>query len=581
MSRRDSRASLNARQNDALTEFENFKKKFLLANKHITKLNSTLSVRIEELQAEISTLYVENLRLRASEIALAAQLKKEQEKSRRILADAEAATSNLSKHLGFLRQSVNATPSAPSPTLEPKPPPKVRRPMLDPNSSPQMPRLSRAPNFPGIYEDDEVATSPEADEDDVVHVNSSARRRAKEKSRLPLPPRVPSPPPLPTPLRIDLVERESSAKRKTSRRQSGLLSVNMDVGTSKGSERLEPPRAASPALGSPERRNAGLAEDDEERQVDEMIGSGSGVIEELDFAARLRKERKEKKAKLMERDVIHEDTDLGTLRIKERKRRKEEEGSGLKDVTNSPRSRTTLPPLDTHTSDRDRQRSPESDAPTSAATSVATSRTFLSTPATTPITTPQVSQLPTPRTSSPVPPGATSASESEAPPGGRERRVRKSINYSEPKLNTKMRKPDLVPPAPTTTAPKKRISTPTILSDDNTDGRSSMDAPPRRPLSPLPPIPKPSTVTASGSLTSGGSSVKRKKSRPFIPIDDDDESDGTQADAEYGHGDGTANGWVNTDGRRRSAQGSGTARGSGSLRRVLEADDARRNSLAV
>jgi len=53
MSRRDSRASLNARQNDALTEFENckshhafssvgvdlvaVKKKFLLANKHITK----------------------------------------------------------------------------------------------------------------------------------------------------------------------------------------------------------------------------------------------------------------------------------------------------------------------------------------------------------------------------------------------------------------------------------------------------------------------------------------------------------------------------------------------------------------
>lgn len=59
------------------------------------RLNSTLSVRIEELQAQISTLYVENLRLRASEIALAAQLKKEQEKSRKILADAEAAVINL------------------------------------------------------------------------------------------------------------------------------------------------------------------------------------------------------------------------------------------------------------------------------------------------------------------------------------------------------------------------------------------------------------------------------------------------------------------------------------------------------
>jgi hypothetical protein len=36
-------------------------------------------------------LYVENLRLRASEIALASQLKREREQSRKILADAEAA----------------------------------------------------------------------------------------------------------------------------------------------------------------------------------------------------------------------------------------------------------------------------------------------------------------------------------------------------------------------------------------------------------------------------------------------------------------------------------------------------------
>lgn len=36
-------------------------------------------------------LYVENLRLRASEIALASQLKREREQSRKILVDAEAA----------------------------------------------------------------------------------------------------------------------------------------------------------------------------------------------------------------------------------------------------------------------------------------------------------------------------------------------------------------------------------------------------------------------------------------------------------------------------------------------------------
>ena len=59
----------------------------------LSRLNSTLSVRIEELNAQISALYVENLRLRASEIALSSQLKKEREKSRKIIADAETAVS--------------------------------------------------------------------------------------------------------------------------------------------------------------------------------------------------------------------------------------------------------------------------------------------------------------------------------------------------------------------------------------------------------------------------------------------------------------------------------------------------------
>ena len=57
------------------------------------RLNSTLSVRIEELNAQISALHVENLRLRASEIALGSQLKKEKEKSQRIITDAESAVS--------------------------------------------------------------------------------------------------------------------------------------------------------------------------------------------------------------------------------------------------------------------------------------------------------------------------------------------------------------------------------------------------------------------------------------------------------------------------------------------------------
>ena len=95
------------------------------------RLNSHLSVRIEELNAQISDLHVENLRLRASEIALSAQLKKEREKSRRVLADAEAAVSvpaadqnvllivslpqvhSFMKQLGHIRKFINVPHSLP------------------------------------------------------------------------------------------------------------------------------------------------------------------------------------------------------------------------------------------------------------------------------------------------------------------------------------------------------------------------------------------------------------------------------------------------------------------------------------
>ena len=86
--------------------------------------------------------------------------------------------------------------------------------------------------------------------------------------------------------------------------------------------------------------------------------------------------------------------------------------------------------------EQDRQRSPidtDSDMPSSALT-YASTRPPMSTPG----TTPAPSHLPTPRNSSPPPiplPGAVAA-DAEASMTGRERRVRKSINYAEPKLNT-------------------------------------------------------------------------------------------------------------------------------------------------
>jgi hypothetical protein len=69
----------------------------------------------------------------------------------------------------------------------------------------------------------------------------------------------------------------------------------------------------------------------------------------------------------------------------------------------------------------------DSDMPSSALTS--STRPPLSTPG----TTPAPSHLPTPRNSSPPP---IPPAEPDPSTVGRERRVRKSINYTEPKLNT-------------------------------------------------------------------------------------------------------------------------------------------------
>lgn len=338
------------------------------------RLNSTLSVRIEELNAQISTLYVENLRLRASEIALASQLQREREKSWRIMTDAEAAvrctfpkpvhslsllesqTHNLSKQLGHLRRSFNISHSSPIPPQQPPaPPPRARRPMQDPAISPQTSRLSRAPNIPGIYEDDEgeTDTSPE---DESSHVpGPTVRKKMKARlsaSRLPLPSRIASPPPdVPRPLII--ATDAKSSKKKPSRRQSGLLTVDT--------------RPPSPVVGSPTARDSAriLAEDDDDDDM--AITDEMNVDAELEAAL-----KRERKGKAKERERERDDTstsDSGRTRERERKRRRDDDessstttptvvesgGKKLKDVTNSPRGRSALPPLDTNTAGKHSQ----------------------------------------------------------------------------------------------------------------------------------------------------------------------------------------------------------------------------------
>jgi U3 small nucleolar ribonucleoprotein component len=129
MSRKDSRSSIGTRQPDALAEYENRRStRRILISSHthheafdrqeeiphfeqthhkvrkslcvvtrgasnllLARLNSELSVRVDELSNDIKNLQSENLRLRQTVISLVAHLKRERAKSRKILADTELA----------------------------------------------------------------------------------------------------------------------------------------------------------------------------------------------------------------------------------------------------------------------------------------------------------------------------------------------------------------------------------------------------------------------------------------------------------------------------------------------------------
>lgn len=220
------------------------------------------------------------------------------------------------------------------------------------------------------------------------------------------------------------------------------------------SELLSVPRSPSPAFGSPIRRAAGLAEEEEEmaavqEALEVELGMANGVIIE---ESAMKKEKRKGKAREREAEV-----DLKE-RERERKRSRDDEEystssaaeSGnkpklkLKDVTNSPvDSGMFLPhlcgvywPLSylhpsislTITSylPQDRDRLPEIESTTGMGNTAINGREHHTTP-------PSLNYLPSPRpSSSPVPPPDST----ESSTGGREKRARKSVNYAEPKLNT-------------------------------------------------------------------------------------------------------------------------------------------------
>lgn len=196
-------------------------------------------------------------------------------------------------------------------------------------------------------------------------------------------------------------------------------------------ESLAVPRTASPAFGSPIRREAGLAEEEEEMAA--AIGQLQvDVNPEPEFPTK--KERRKSKGKEREPDSERESGVEG-VRPRERKKTRERDGDcdgnedggkpRLKVVTNV---RPALSPIDNtgqeissifdfHLDLHDCYTvydQADADVASTAA------RQFLGT-----------SPTPTSRSStSPAP------NEGEGSTGGRERRTRKSVNYAEPKLNT-------------------------------------------------------------------------------------------------------------------------------------------------
>lgn len=232
--------------------------------------------------------------------------------------------------------------------------------------------------------------------------------------------------------------------------------------------------------------------------------------------------------------------------------------------------------------------------------------------------------------SSPIPEQAGETS-------GREKRVRKSINYAEPKLNTyvplfllfgtdtifcsKMRKPESggessrrkrssgartsihKPPGTVMEAPldpivddekaavpqtqTSRLTLPMRSDAENFPILTSRPGSAAAMYSPGPGSTTSSqstTTVASSSSTSvtGTTESRQHKSRPQLPISDDD-SDGTNADSEFGNGghisSSSSNTWsnVNIDSGRRK----GLPKRSAATAAVAALEDIRRHSMIV
>lgn len=268
------------------------------------------------------------------------------------------------RSFGSIRKNFNIpSPKSPSPKKDPLP--KARRPVLNPDASPHVNRLARPPRVPEIFEEDEAGS--DAHEEDgsqspTLVIRRKKPRSASSSSRPQLPaPTVPPlirPPPIVATIQVDINETLlKQGKKRISRRQSGLINVTSSGGSgssgsasssSRSCAASPPPRPPSPAFGSPLRRDAGLAEEEEEYEA--LHGQRQTDINE-DTPLERGASKGKKKRTLTQAQA--EEAPAEDNHEREKRRLREDPdvvGQRLQDLTNAFGSRIPLPPLVTNVS---------------------------------------------------------------------------------------------------------------------------------------------------------------------------------------------------------------------------------------
>ena len=235
--------------------------------------------------------------------------------------------------------------------------------MLNPGASPHANRLARPPRVPEIFEEDEAGSDALADDGSQSPTPVMRRKKSRStssSSRTPASAPTVSPPTLPPPIvatiQVDINESLlKQGKKRISRRQSGLINVTSSSGSvssssasssSKGRGASPPLRPPSPAFGSPLRRDAALAE--EEEVYGAILGRRPTNSNEEPHLERATSSGKKKRTLTHAQadEVVSEDD-----REREKRRLRDDPetaGQRLQDVTNAFGSRVSLPPLDTN-----------------------------------------------------------------------------------------------------------------------------------------------------------------------------------------------------------------------------------------